>query len=62
MARPIPEVKMVEPGERVQFNLDEWSPWKRERFFKNTLDAFNRWKKEKAEAEAATAVKGAAVT
>ncbi len=52
MSRPIPEVKMLEPGEKIEVNLDAWSPWKRDRFYKNTLDAFNRWKKEKA-AEAA---------
>ncbi len=52
MARPIPEVKMLEPGEQLQVNLDAWSPWKRDRFYKNTLDAFNRWKKEQSEATA----------
>ncbi len=52
MPRPIPEVEMLEPGEKLQINLDAWTPWKRERFYKNTLDAYFRWKKEQ---EAATA-------
>lgn len=45
MARPIPEVKMLEPGEQLEINLDAWTSWRRDGLNKATLAAFQRWKK-----------------
>lgn len=47
MARPIPEVEMLKPGEQVHIDLSTWSPWRQDRLYKHTLDAYLRWKKER---------------
>lgn len=41
------EIEMLEPGEQLQVDLGAWTPWRQDRLYKNTLDAYLRWKKER---------------